>query len=82
MDDVPNTKMLDPGHETRFHQSEEIAALRQALMRLPPEKRELIIDLTGNFCTSRIERLEAERNPGYAKESVYARADRAEAATD
>jgi hypothetical protein len=40
------------------------------------------LDLTGNFCTSRIERLKAERNPGYAKESVYARADRAEAATD
>jgi hypothetical protein len=39
-------------------------------------------DLTGDFCTSRTERLEAERNPGYAEESVYARADRAEAATD
>jgi RNA polymerase sigma-70 factor (ECF subfamily) len=43
VDDVPNAAMSDPGHEARFQQSEEIAVLRQALLKLPPEKRELII---------------------------------------
>jgi len=43
LDDTPIARMLDPGHQACFQHSEEIAVLRQALMQLPPEKRELII---------------------------------------
>jgi RNA polymerase sigma factor (sigma-70 family) len=43
VDELSNAAMIDPGHESRFQQSEEIAILRLALRQLPPEKRELII---------------------------------------
>jgi hypothetical protein len=39
-------------------------------------------DLTGNFCTSLIERLSTERNRKDAEENVYARADSREATAD
>jgi hypothetical protein len=39
-------------------------------------------DLTGNFCTSRIERLSTERSRENAEDDVYAREDRREAAAD
>jgi hypothetical protein len=38
--------------------------------------------LTGDFCTSREERLEDRKEPENAKEDVYARADRFQAAAD
>jgi hypothetical protein len=40
------------------------------------------IDLTGDFCASRIERLENRKEPENAEKGVYARADRGEAETD
>jgi hypothetical protein len=40
------------------------------------------IDLTGDFCTSRKERLEVRKEPENAEENVYARADRGQVAAD
>jgi hypothetical protein len=40
------------------------------------------VDLTGLFCTSRIERLEYRKDRKYAKEDIHAGADRSQAAAD
>ena len=43
VDDVPDANVLDHGHEARFRRNETLAVLREAMMKLPPDKRELIV---------------------------------------